>query len=233
MINGKKVYAIIPVRGGSKGIPGKNLYKLGNETILERAIRQAKSCSHIDQVIVSTDDPQMYEISKKHGVNAPGLRPDSLATSNAKTIDVIFHLLNELKIKDSYILLLQVTSPLRNNEDFENIFKLITENKADSVVSVTAHDDPHPYKIQKIENGYLKSFLGYESMVPRQELPKVYRLNGAFYLTDTNTLLSKKSFFTDKTMPYLMPEERSINLDTKMDLLLLKAIQAENLVLMD
>ena len=232
MLNNKKVYAIIPARGGSKGIPRKNLYKIGGLTLLERTILLGKECKYIDKVLVSTDDQEMYDISKKYKVNTPGLRPSYLATDTAKTIDVVIDLMDELSIRDSYILLLQVTSPLRKSDDIENLFKIFEENKdsCNAIVSLTEFDDPHPNKIQKIENGFVKSYLGVESMVPRQELPKVYRLNGAFYMTSTEILRKYRTFIPEKTIPFIMPEERSLNLDNKYDLYLLEALMQKGLI---
>lgn len=232
MLNNKKVYAVIPVRGGSKGIPKKNLYKIEGLSLLERTIILAKKCSYIDRVFVSTDDQEMYDISKKYEVNTPRLRPSHLATDTAKTVDVVLDLMDELSIEDSYIILLQVTSPLRKSDDFENLFKIFEENinNCDAIVSLTEFDDPHPNKIQKIENGFVKSYLGVESMVPRQELPKVYRLNGAFYMTSTEILKKYHTFVPEKTIPFVMPEERSLNLDNKYDLYLLEALLQKGIV---
>jgi CMP-N,N'-diacetyllegionaminic acid synthase len=235
MLNGKKVWAIIPARGGSKGIPRKNLYKLGNETILERTIRLAKSCVYVDEVVVSTDDHEMYEIAKKHGVNSPALRPEHLATDEASTIDVVLDLMKELNICDAYVLLLQTTSPLRNEEDIKNLFKEFEAkiDKADAIVSLTAHSEPHPNKIQKIEGDYVASYLGCESSVPRQSLPKVFKLNGAFYMIDSEILKKEKTFIPKKTIPFVMPEERSVNIDHPYDLCLLETLIERGIVNVD
>lgn len=225
MLNGKSIVAIIPVRGGSKGIPKKNLYKIGNDTLLERTIKLAKKCLRVDRVIVSTDNDEMYTISKKYSVNTKEKRPGYLANDTASTIDVIIHTLEELSIDDTYVLLLQVTSPLRTLDDLNDLLDSFLDNThANAIISMCKHDDPHPDKIQKIENGFVQSYMGAESMVARQLLPKVYRLNGAFYFTHLDIIKRKKSFFTNKTMPYIMPPERSINLDTMNDLYLLESL---------
>ena len=235
MLNQKKVYAIIPVRGGSKGIPRKNLYRLGKDTLLERAIKQGKLCKYVDHVVVSTDDPEMYEIAKRHNVNAPKLRPSHLATDSAKTVDVVLDLINELSIDDAYVLLLQVTSPLRTLNDINKLFQVFEDNieNAEAIVSLAEHDDPHPAKIQKIEGGYVGSYLGVESMVPRQSLPKVYRLNGAFYLTSVDVLKERHTFMPKKTFPFVMPRERSVNLDSFLDLYFMEMIIARGVVALE
>lgn len=232
MLNNKKVYAIIPARGGSKGIPRKNLYRLGKDTLLERAIKLAKACSYIDEVVVSTDDAEMFEVAKQYQVNTPTLRPQHLATDDARTVDVVLHLIEQLSIDDAYILLLQTTSPLRTLADLNNLFKTFESNldRADAIVSLTEHDDPHPNKIQKIDDGFVASYLGGESMVPRQSLPKVYRLNGAFYLTHTGVIIQQHTFMPKRTIPLIMPRERSVNLDSMMDLCLLEALIERGIV---
>ncbi|MDH4226860.1 MAG: acylneuraminate cytidylyltransferase family protein [Deltaproteobacteria bacterium] len=232
MLNGKTVYALIPARGGSKGIPRKNLYRLGNDTLLERTIKLAKACRYVDSVVVSTDDAEMHELAKKYGVNMPAPRPAHLATDTARTVDVVLHVMEEMSINDAYIFLLQTTSPLRTLADAEGVCGLLEKNtgKADAVASVVRHDSPHPDKIQKIDGGYLKSYLGKESLVARQSLPEVYALNGAFYITHTGVLLRERTFMPEHTLPFVMPKERSVNLDGMMDLYLIEALVTKGIV---
>ena len=235
MLNNKKLYVIIPVRGGSRGIHKKNLYKLGGLTLLERAIILGQDCKYVDKVLVSTDDPEMFDISKKYNSSMPALRASYLASDTAKTVDVVLDVIEKTKIKDSYILLLQVASPLRTSDDLYNFIKKFEDNLhiCDAIVSLTEFDNPHPDKIQKIENGFVKSYLGVESMVPRQELPKVYKLNGAFYMTSTEILKKHHTFIPERTIPFIMPEERSLNLDTTYDLYLLEALIQKGIVNFD
>jgi CMP-N,N'-diacetyllegionaminic acid synthase len=226
MLRNQPVTAVIPVRGGSKGIPGKNLYRLGRDTLLERVIKIAKLCPSIDQVVVSTDSPEMHEVAKSYAVAAPTLRPAHFATDQAKTVDVIRHLIETLPIRDGWVLLLQVTSPLRTLSDLNAFCEFFDSapTEAEAAVSLVGFDSPHPDKIQIIEGGLVKSYLGKESMVSRQSLPKVYALNGAFYITHRSTLLEKHTFLPPTTLPFVMPEERSLNLDTMTDLYFLEAM---------
>lgn len=232
MIKNQPLTAVIPVRGGSKGIPKKNLYRLGRDTLLERTIKLAKKCSYIDRVLVTTDHPEMHSIAKLFGVAAPALRPSHLATDNARTVDVVLHLMDSANIDAGYVLLLQVTSPLRMLEDLNDFCRTFDEAdvSTEAIVSLVQQDDPHPDKIQKIENGKVCSYLGVESMVPRQSLQTVYRLNGAFYMTHADILKKKRTFLPEMTMPYVMPKEKSINLDSMMDLYLLEALVSKNIV---
>jgi CMP-N-acetylneuraminic acid synthetase len=232
MLRGQPVTAVIPVRGGSKGIPGKNLYRLGRDTLLERTIKIAKLCPCVDRVLVSTDNQEMYNIAKKYGVSTPTLRPADLATDNARTIDVVLELIETAPISKGWVLLLQVTSPLRTLGDLNEFcctFDQATPSN-DAIVSLVRHDSPHPDKIQKVEKGLVNSYLGKESMVARQLLPEVYALNGAFYLTHRDTLITRRTFIPPKTIPFIMPKERSLNLDGKLDLFVLEALVEKKII---
>lgn len=225
MIRKQPVTAVIPVRGGSKGIPGKNLYRLGRDTLLERTIKIAKLCPYVDRVLVSTDHPEMYEIARSHGAASPTMRPAHLATDTAKTVDVVLQVLESASIDTGLILLLQVTSPLRTLADLNEFCETFEHApEAEAAVSLVRFDSPHPDKIQKIENGLVRSYLGKDSMVARQSLPAVYALNGAFYLTSRDTLIESRTFMPPLTVPFIMPEERSVNLDTMADVYVLEAM---------
>ena len=224
MLRGQQVTAIIPVRGGSKGIPGKNLYRLGRDTLLERTIKIAKLCPYIDRVLVTTDNQEMYDIARRYGVSTPSLRTADLASDNAKTVDVVLDVIQTASVESGWVLLLQVTSPLRTLDDL-NAFCMTFDDdstQSDAAVSLVKFDSPHPDKIQKIEDGLVKSYLGKEAMVARQSLPAVYALNGAFYITHRDTLMTSHTFMPLRTIPFLMPEERSINLDTMADVYMLE-----------
>jgi CMP-N,N'-diacetyllegionaminic acid synthase len=225
MLRGQQVTVVIPVRGGSKGIPGKNLYRLGRDTLLERTIKIAKLCPYVDRVLVSTDNQEMYDIAQRYAA-APALRPAELATDNAKTVDVVLNLIETAPIESGWVLLLQVTSPLRTLGDLNDFCRTFDQAapSVEAIVSLVQHDSPHPDKIQKVENGLVLSYLGKESMVARQLLPPVYALNGAFYLTHRETILSRGTFMPPRTLPFVMPEERSVNLDTMSDVYVLEAM---------
>jgi len=226
MIRNQPLTAVIPVRGGSKGIPGKNLHRLGKDTLLERSIKRAQQCAFVDKVVVSTDHTEMYEIAQKYGVAAPTPRPAELATDTAKTVDVVLQLVDSVPIREGYILLLQVTSPLCTLADLNALCKAFDTASPDAqaIVSLVRHDSPHPDKIQKIDGGFVQSYLGKESMVSRQSLPEVYSLNGAFYLTHRDILIHQRTFMPAHTIPFVMPAERSVNLDHPIDLVALDAL---------
>ena len=113
MLKSQPLTAVIPARSGSKGIPGKNLYRLGRDTLLERSIKLAARCAHVDRVVVTTDDPQMLELARAHGAAPPWLRPAELASDEANAVDAVLHLVEALPVETGYVLVLQTTSPLR------------------------------------------------------------------------------------------------------------------------
>jgi CMP-N,N'-diacetyllegionaminic acid synthase len=226
MIRNQPLTAVIPVRGGSKGIPGKNLHRLGKHTLLERSIKRAQLCPYIDRVLVSTDHPEMHAIATACSAAMPALRPPGLATDNAKTVDVVLHVMDTAPVPQGYIVLLQVTSPLCTVADLNDFCRAFESAppEAEAIVTLVRHDSPHPDKIQKIDHGYVKSYLGKESMVARQSLPEVYSLNGAFYMTHRDVLRNKRTFMPGHTVPFVMPAERSVNLDHPIDLIVLDAL---------
>jgi len=229
MLADRELVAVIPARSGTKSIPGKNLLEIDGESLLVRAIKLAKSATRVHRVLVTTDDPDMHEIAKVAGAEAPCLRPQSLADDRSRTVDAVKHVLNEANVsKRGYVLLLQVTTPLRTAEDLEKLFDLFERNSsAKAAVSVVEHDEPHPYKLLQYRGPYVEPFLGSDALRPRQELPRVYALNGAFYLTSRETIESEGTFMPEQTVAYEMPEWRSVNLDGPMDLLLLRALLAD------
>jgi CMP-N-acetylneuraminic acid synthetase len=225
MIRNEPLTAIIPARGGSKGVPRKNLYRIGGETLVERAIRLARDSLRADRVLVTTDDPEIFEIAKTLNAAPPSLRPQALATDQARTIDAVQHLIEDAEVAGGYLLLLQPTSPLRTADDLQNLCaRLEASPEADAIVSVVRHDAPHPHKIMKVEGAYLRSFLGTLASVPRQTLPVVYALNGAFYLAPHRVVMEQRTFMPERTLPFEMPPERSVNLDGPLDVLLLEAL---------
>ena len=225
MIRGEKLTAVIPVRSGSKGIPGKNLLKIEGETLIERAVKKAIKTSFVDHVFVTTDDSEMFKIAQEAGAAPSGLRPDHLATSDAKTIDAVEHLLNNVGVDTGYILLLQVTTPLWTVDDLNELCEKFEKySEAEAIISVVKHDAPHPEKIMKIENGWLQTYLGGNTGVPRQSLPDVYALNGAFYMLPVSKMREARTFVPKQSIPFIMPPERSVNLDGPLDLALLKGL---------
>ncbi|MEA2015212.1 MAG: acylneuraminate cytidylyltransferase family protein [Actinomycetota bacterium] len=221
MYKGKTILGLIPARCGSKGLPRKNIKPLLGKPLIVWTIEQALASKYLDRVIVSTDDKEIVEVSKKYGAEVPFMRPKELATDEAKGIDVVLHTIDWIEKNDQLydlVMLLQPTSPLRKSEDIDKAIELLILKKAKAIVSV-CEVDHHPLWANILpEDGCMKGFIKTEIMnKSRQELPVFYRLNGAIYFAYCNYLKRQKSFFGRDTFAYIMPQERSIDIDDEID----------------
>ena len=221
MYNDKKILGFIPARSGSKGLSRKNILPLLGKPLIAWTIEQSLKSRYIDQVLVSTDSEEIAEISKSYGAEVPFIRPKELATDNAKVMDVIMHAMDWLEMNNSFydlIILLQPTSPLRTSDDIDSAIELLFSRQAQSIVSVCTVEH-HPYWTNTLpSDGCMKDFLRDEIMNKnRQELPIFYRLNGAIYLAFSNYLKAQKGFLGYATYAYIMPQEKSIDIDNDTD----------------
>lgn len=228
MYRGKNILGLIPARGGSKGLPRKNIKPLSGKPIIAWTIEQALASRYLDRLIVSTDDEEIAEVSRKYGAEIPFMRPKELAEDNAKGIDVVLHAIDWLMKNDrrkqyDLIMLLQPTSPLRKFDDIDKAIELLFFKKAKAIVSVCKVDH-HPLWANTLpEDGCMKDFIRKEIMNEnRQKLPIFYRLNGAIYIAHCDYLKKQKSFFGKETFAYIMPKERSIDVDNELDLKLIE-----------
>lgn len=218
----KNILGLITARGNSKGVPKKNIRKLCDKPLIAWTIEAAKICQKLDRVIVSTDNSEIAEICRDYGADVPFMRPDELAEDFSDHMDVMIHgidwVIHNEKWTPDYVLLLQPTSPLRNSIDISAAIDILFRENADSVISVT-ETEAHPYFARRVdEDGILVDFMEKpEGYLPRQRLPKVYNENGAIYLARTEVLLRSRSWYTNCTYPYVMPIERSIDIDTLWD----------------
>lgn len=197
--------AIIPARGGSKRIPGKNLSKIGQESLLSLAIKSARTSSSIDEVIVSTDSDEIASEAKRHGVEIPWMRPESLSGDSARTVDVMLHALGKFEEAKGYqpdhIVLLEPTAPLRSGELIDRAVKLYEQSgKADSLVSVNKiRHIYHPEELlSQDEHGYLKPYLSnrtFDTRKGRKEQEPLYIQNGLVYITHSKTLAEENSIY--------------------------------------
>ena len=214
---------IIPARGGSKGIPRKNVALVGGRPLLFWTTSEARKCRSLDRVIVSTEDNEIADLARSLGAEVPFSRPAGLAQDETPGIAPIIHATEWLEehegYRPEYVVALQPTSPLRSADDITSALKLAEEKDADAVVSVTpAHN--HPYLAKRVLNdGRIQEFIPQERRYGgRQEFPPVYTLNGAIYLVKRSVLLQEGTFYTDRTFAYVMPPERSIDIDDPWDL---------------
>lgn len=220
MFEGEKVLALVPARGGSKGLPGKNVRDLGGKPLIAWSIEAGRESTCVDEVIVSTDDAEISEAARLWGAEVPFLRPAELATDEAKSIDVILHALDWYAgqgARFGYLLLLQPTSPLRTAVDIDDAFALLADRQGKGVVSV-CETEHHPWWSNTLpEDGSMATFLRPEALAGRQQLPPHYRLNGALYLAETGYLRRQRSFLGPQTFAHRMPAERSVDIDTLLD----------------
>jgi CMP-N-acetylneuraminic acid synthetase len=217
------VLALVPARGGSKGIPRKNLATLCGRPLIAWTIDCARRARGVERVVVTTDCPEIAAAARSAGAEAPFLRPAALARDATPGIDPLLHALDWLAYHESYrpewVLNLQPTSPLRAPEDIDAAFELAQKPGVASVISVTPAAS-HPYWCKRIESdGRLADFLDDAPETSRrQELPEAYALNGAIYLARREALKRERSFYTERSFALVMPRERSVDIDTPFDL---------------
>ncbi len=223
------ILAIIPARGGSKSVPGKNIAMLGGKALIAHTIETARKAKRVDRVIVSTDVQEIADVAVAAGAEAPFLRPAELARDATPGIAPVLHAVNWLAENDGYrpelVVMLQPTSPFRTAGDIDAAIRLACERDADAVVSVCPAPK-HPFWMKTITaDGRLADMLLSDcSYSRRQDLPEAYCLNGAIFLARKRVLMEKRTWYTDKTFAYVMPEERSLDIDTAWDLHLARLI---------
>ncbi len=224
MYKGKRVLGLIPARGGSKGLPGKNIRLLSGKPLISWTIEQALAAKYLDEVIVSTDDEETAGIAKQYGAGVPFLRPKELASDTAKSVDVIFHALDffqHQKCEFDYVALLQPTSPLRAADDIDKSVKKLIDNeeKADSLVSVGKLSHGHPHIVQKTSNkGFLQPFCGKKiRSARRQDLSKAYLPYGVIFLAKVESLRRLKTFYQERTLPFLIEKWQHYEIDDLYD----------------
>lgn len=217
MFNNKKILAVVPARGGSKGVPRKNIKLLAGKPLIEWTFNAAKQSKYIDRIVLSSEDDEIIEIAKKIGFDVPFKRPAELAQDDTHGIEPILHAVSECDGFD-YVMMLQPTSPLRTVEDIDKFIEWSFSKNAKSTVSV-CEPSKSPYWMYNMEeNKLLCPLIPEHSLVPRrQELPKVYSLNGALYIAEIFWLQQMKNFMSNQTIGYIMPQERSYDIDTILD----------------
>lgn len=224
-----KIIAIIPARSGSKGLPDKNIAEVQNRPLMDYTIKTAIKSNCFDTVMVSTDSKEYAKIALNCGAEIPFLRSEITAGDKSSSWDAVREILknySDIGIHYDYVALLQPTSPLRSVEDIHGVIRMLEDEKIHNVVTVT--ETTHPVQwCFSLSNTC--SMLEYAkspySLMRRQDLEKHYQENGAIYLVDAIKIMDKDyNFYLDECYAYIMPRERSIDIDTKMDLTILQAI---------
>lgn len=225
MYKNNKFLAIIPARGGSKGIPRKNIINVNGRPLIDFTIREALDSKYIDRVIISTDSMEIAEVSRDCGAEVPFLRPQDLATDKSKTVDAVIYTLHELKKMNQnfdYVVLLQPTQPLRKHFHIDEAIELIIKHNSNSLVSITAVKE-HPILFRTINQaGKLENLIKQNSTVRRQDFPNFFKVNGAIYINKVNSKLNKNTSFNDNDLPYIMDKKYDLDIDEPFDLEILK-----------
>ena len=225
-----RILAVIPARGGSKRLPGKNIRMLGDKPLIFWSIDAAKGIPEICDILVSTDSSEIAEICNKSGVLVPWLRPADLATDTASSVDVAIHALDWYESEHGTVdglLLLQPTSPFRTNETICTGIALFAKHGHSSVVGVSP-THAHPMWTLKIENEYLVPFMPEAKLQTRsQDLIPGFVVNGAFYLVSPMEIRNKKTFVTKKTIPLLIAvSKETIDIDNEQDFKIAVCLEA-------
>lgn len=227
MYRGLSVLGIIPARTGSKGIPGKNITPLAGKPLLVYTVVAARKSRVFDYLLVSTDGEEIAQVARQAGADVPFMRPVELATDTAAGIDVLHHAMAWLSERGKTfdcVMYLQPTSPLRTGEDIVGALEVLVDRGADAVVSV-CQTEHHPWWSNTLpEDGCMENFLPPDIPTARQELPKYYRLNGAVYLARWDFIISRTTWFGPATYAYIMPRERSVDIDDPVNFVLAETL---------
>lgn len=229
MYKGKRILAIVPARGGSKGLPGKNIKEMCGKPLIAWSIEHAQKSKYVDDIFISTDSREIADVAEKFGVKVPELRPAELARDTAPSSEFIVYTLEKMRKEGNsfdYFILLEPTSPLRDVEDVDkSIEMLIDSPESESCVGVCMSGTIHPaFMVTVGDNGFLQALNPEQQTLRRQDLPKVYFFEGSVYVSSVEAYLKKRTFYHDKTLPYVVPEWKSHEVDDYVDFKIMETI---------
>ena len=222
-----KILGITLARGGSKGVPKKNILPIKGEPLIAHTIKEALKSKHLSRYLVSTDDQEIKDVAIKYGAEAPFLRPSQFSTDSASSVSALQHAVSWVEdqegVKYDYVIELMCTNPLKLASDIDACIEKIISTKADSVIAVHRLEDHHPIRIKKIINDRIVDFCLTE--IPesrRQDLkPAAYIRSGSIYaMTRNHLMLESRRYGSEDSRPYILPEERVVNIDTPLDFLI-------------
>lgn len=219
MYKGKRILATISARGGSKGVPGKNIRDLGGLPLIGWTIREARRSAMIDRLVVSSDDEGILAVARAHGAETPFVRPAELARDDTPGVDPVLHAVQALlpELFD-YVVLLQPTSPLRTVADIDGCIAACLDGGHPCVLTVTEAEKSPYFMFTMADDGRMSPVIAQESYhTRRQDLPRVFAPNGAVYVADCKWLAAAGSYLTPETRGYEMPRERSQDIDDLLD----------------
>lgn len=225
-----RILCIIPARGGSKGLPDKNIKKLCGKPLIGWTIGQAKNCNFIDEIFVTTDSVKIAKVAEDFGIKIPFLRPKELAHDTSSSVDVVLHVLEYYQSRNlffDYIILLEPTSPLRRKSDLDSAIKLAIEDQtADGIVSLGEIHLEHPMITKKIGvSGRIISYIAdVEKISQRQQADKAYFPYGVIYMIKTEVFLREHAFYTNNIIPYYIERWQNYEIDDIFDFVAIEAI---------
>ena len=234
MIDEKRVLALVPARSGSKGLIDKNIKLLAGKPLLCWPIEAARESKYVDSVVVSTDSPKYAEIAIQGGAEVPFLRPSALSSDTSSSIDFILHALAYLSerqgIDFDYLVLLEPTSPLTDSRDIDEALEMFVSRRhvADSIVGIAETVSDHPvFSVTLMDEDIVKPYINEDQpkAVRRQDLGKVYRLDGSFYISSVEALKKERGFYHQRTLGKVMPYYKSFEVDDIVDYICIEAIQ--------
>jgi N-acylneuraminate cytidylyltransferase/CMP-N,N'-diacetyllegionaminic acid synthase len=234
MIDGIRVLAIVPARGGSRGLPGKNGRLLLNRPLLAWPISAARAAHCVDRVVVSTDDPRLADQARDAGAEVPFMRPANLAGDRTPSAAVVIHALDELAAVGEhfgYFVLLEPTSPLTEGADVDAALLRLhgSRDRADAIVGVVRTEAEHPaFAVTMSATGTISPLSGggFDELPRRQDLPDAYRLEGSLYASDVAAFRAAGAFCHGRTMGYAVPRYKSLEVDDLMDFVCIEAVAA-------
>lgn len=235
MIDGKSVLSVTLARGGSKGIPKKNIVSFAGLPLLAHTIIEAKRSQYIDDYIISTDDDAIGRCAQKYGAFVPFQRPEKLSSDTATSADALIHAVGWMeeygKKRYDYILELMCTNPMKTVQDIDAVIDKLHRTAADSVVSVVRLEDHHPMRVKQIVDDRLIDFCVYEKPENRRQdlKPPAYIRNGAIYAIKRDVLFTTKARYgTENCRPYIMDARISVNIDSSVDLIVGEELIRQN-----
>ena len=213
-----KILSIIPARGGSKGLRKKNIINLLGKPLIAWSIEASMSSEYISKTIVSSDDDEVLEIAKRYKSETIK-RPNELATDDSSSEEVVKHVLEFVKESFEFLVLLQPTSPLRDKTDIDMAFRKLISINATSLISLKEFDNKVLKSFIEKDDGFIEGLVNNNyPFMRRQDLPKIYLSNGAIYIVKVDEFIKNNSFFTDKTIPFLMDDAKSVDIYSIEDL---------------
>lgn len=221
-----RILGVILARGGSKAVPRKNIRLLNGIPLIAYTIAEARRSTLLDRTIVSSDDDEIRQIATEFGGEAPFVRPAELSTDTARAVDCDRHALQWAEADEGrtydYVVELMCTNPMKTAEDIDAVLTKIIETGADSVIGMTRLDDHHPIRIKKIVDDRIVDFCLPEVPETHRQMlkPDAYIRNGAIYAARRDLILQGIRYGTANSRPYIMPAERSVNVDSEVDMLL-------------